>query len=214
MDKGKTPFVSRDLERKEEITIRIKSIKAAKPRIIIGILGQEPGLGVTHLSISLANYAAKWLNARTALVEWEVRNSLAALSPKEGEEAFDIKGVTYFPSIPAKELGLIYSMDFEYIILDLGSDSQKAREELMRCNGKLIVGSLCPWRKARYYDYIKRLQEHTGISDMFTFLALFEDKIEIKRCCRTYKAQVQSIPFIANPFHIKKEETDFLHTLI
>ena len=138
MDKGKTPFVSRDLERKEEITIRIKSIKAAKPRIIIGILGQEPGLGVTHLSISLANYAAKWLNARTALVEWEVRNSLAALSPKEGEEAFDLKGVTYFPSIPAKELGLIYSMDFEYIILDLGSDSQKAREELMRCNGKLI----------------------------------------------------------------------------
>lgn len=192
----------------------MKSIKAARPRIIIGILGQEPGLGVTHLSISLASYAAKWLNARTALVEWEARNTLAALSPKEREEAFEVGGVTYFPSIPAKELGLIYSMDFEYIILDLGSDSQKAREELMRCNGRLIVGSLCPWRKARYYDYIRRLQEHTGMTDMFTFLALFEDKIEIKRCRRTYKAQVQSIPFIANPFHIKKEEAVFLHALI
>lgn len=194
------------------MTIRIKSIKAVKPRIIVGILGQEAGLGVTHLSITLAHYTAKWLHAKTALIEFGERNTLAALSEKERE--FSIGNVTYFPGVPAKELGLLYSMDFEYMILDLGRDSQKAREELMRCNSRLVIGSLCPWRKAQYYDYIKRLQEQTGKCDMFTFLALFEDKIEIKKCRRMNKAQVQSIPFIADPFRINKKEADFLHLLI
>ena len=169
---------------------------------------------MTHLSIALANYAAKWLNAKTALIELEGRGALAALSAAKDGNEFFYEGVTYFPEVSVQDLGMIYSMGFEYLILDLGTDSRASRAELMRCNGKLIVGSLCPWRKAGYYDYMKRLQETTGYRDMFTFLALFEDKIEIKRCRRTLKAQVQSVPFIADPVHVKDREADFLHTLI
>lgn len=177
-------------------------------------MGQSAGAGVTHLSIALANYAAKWLNARTALIEFEGRGTLTSLSAAKDGNEFYYEGVACFPDVSAQELGLIYSMDFEYLILDLGTDSRAARAELMRCNGKLIVGSLCPWRKAGYYDYMKRLLETTGYRDMFTFLALFEDKIEIKKCRRTMKAQVQSIPFIADPFQVKEQEAEFLHTLI
>lgn len=181
---------------------------------MIGILGQEAGLGVTHLSVALANYTAKRLKAKTALVEVEERNALASLAENKAEEAFYLDGVVYFPSVLTRKLGFVYSMDFEYMILDLGRDSQWAREELMRCDGRLIVGSLCPWRKAEYYEYMKRLQEYAGKPDMYTFLALFEDKIEIKKCRRTNKVQVQSIPFIADPFHAKGKEAEFLHSLI
>lgn len=154
------------------------------------------------------------MGAKTACIEFEGKGALTSLSSAKDGNEFHYEGVAYFPEVSAQDLGLIYSMDFEYMILDLGTDSRTARAELMRCNGKLIVGSLCPWKKAGYYDFMKRLQETTGYRDMFTFLALFEDKIEIKKCRRTIKAQVQSIPFIADPFHIKEKETEFLHTLI
>lgn len=177
-------------------------------------MGYEPGLGVTHLSVALANYTARWLHARTALVEWGDRCTLRELSEKGVEERFRINGVDYHMSVGTGNMGIIYNMDYEYLILDLGTDSRSAREELMRCDGKLIVGSLCPWRRAAYYDYIRRLHENMGNLDMYTFLALFEDKIEIKRCRRTFKAQVKSIPFIADPFCISEKEIPFLHSLI
>lgn len=177
-------------------------------------MGCESGLGVTHLSIALANYTAGWLGANTALAELGERNGLAQLSETGVEESFYRSGVVYYPSVTSSGLGMISNMDYEYIILDLGPDSRMAREEIMRCNGKLIVGSLKPWRKAVYYDYIKRLQNNMGNLELYTFLALFEDKIEIKKCRRTFKAQVKSIPFLANPFCAQEKEIPFLHSLI
>lgn len=177
-------------------------------------MGYEHGQGTTHLSIALANYTAKWLGAGTALVEFGERNALAQLGMNGNAEGFCIDGVDYYPSTTSSELGYIYNRDYEYIIIDLGTDSRQARKELMRCNGKLVVGSLCPWRKASFYDYINRILQDTGGLDIYTFLALFEDKIEIKRCRRTFKAQVKSIPFIADPFCIGEKEIPFLHSLI
>ncbi len=194
--------------------IRIKSIKEVKPQVSIGIMGHEHGLGVTHLSIALACYTCKWLHARTAVVEYGERDTLMELSAVGAEKSFRRDGVDYFPAATSGDLGYIYNRNYEYIILDLGCDSRNAREELMRCNGKLVVGSLRPWRKRAYYDYIQRLIKNTGNSDIFTFLALFEDKIEIKKCRRAFKTQVKSIPFIEDPFCVEKKDISFLHSLI
>ena len=197
---------------KEGRSIRIRSKKAVKPGVVVGVMGQEAGLGVTHLSIAMANYMAGYLKANVALVEFGERGTLAALFEEADEEVY-LDGVTYFPNVLAQDLGYIYNMDFDYVILDLGRDSRSAREELLRCTDKLIVGSLCPWRKKRYYEFIKQIQEHMGNLERFTFLALFEDKIEIKRCRRTFGVRVQHIPYIANPFYVKEKEVPFLHSL-
>lgn len=177
-------------------------------------MGYEHGMGVTHLSIALACYTSRWLHARTAVVEYGERDTLVRLSDLGVAEGFRRGGVDYFPAATLRDIGFIYNMDYEYIILDLGCDSRSAREELMRCSRKLIAGSLCPWRKRAYYDYIQRLTESTGNSDIFTFLALFEDKIEIKRCRRACKVRVKSVPFMENPFCVGKRETSFLHSLV
>lgn len=177
-------------------------------------MGSQAGLGVTHLAIALADYTAKRLHARTALAELGERNTLANLWDSDCEDGFSMGGVSYYPSVNASEFGYLCNMNYEYMILDLGQDSKMAREELLRCNVKLIVGSLNPWRKHSYYEYIKRLQENSGTLELYTFLALFADKIEIKKCRRTFKAQVKSIPFIADPFCPGKAEILFLHSLL
>ena len=194
--------------------IRIKSVKEVKPQVSVGIMGYEHGMGVTHLSIALADYTSHWLHARTAVVEYGERDTLAGLSATGVAENFRRDGVDYFPAATSRDLGFIYNMNYEYIIQDLGCDSRSAREELMRCSRKLVVGSLCPWRKRAYYDYIQRLLKNMGNSDIFTFLALFEDKIEIKKCRRACKVQVKSIPFMEDPFCVSKRETSFLHSLV
>lgn len=177
-------------------------------------MAQTSGMGATHLAIALANYTARWLKAQTALIEFGEKNTLAQLSNEQGEESFCKRGVTYYPAVTSYELGYIYNMNYEYMILDLGADSRKAREELMRCDGKLIIGSLKPWRKANFYNYINNIQKNMGNLEMITFLALFEDKIEIKKCRRTFKVQVKSVPFIADPFCVKEKEVAFLHSLV
>ena len=171
-------------------------------------------MGVTHLSIALACYTSNWLHARTAVVEYGERDTLAGLSDTGVEESFRLGGVDYFPAATSRDLGFIYNMDYEYIILDLGCDSRSAREELMRCSRKLVAGSLCPWRKRAYYDYIQRLVKNTGNLEIFTFFGLFEDKMEIKRCRRACKVQVKSVPFMEDPFCVSKRETSFLHSLV
>lgn len=192
----------------------MKLQKGKQPVITIGIMGQDAGMGVTHLSIALACYLAGALGQRTALVELGAGGALRQLSPLGNEDSFQRNRVVWYPSIEPQELGWVYNQDYSYIVLDLGADSQTARQELARCHQRIITGSLSPWRKERYYSYIERMQYEMGEIDMYTFVALFGDRIEIKQCCRTFKVPVKAVPFVADPFHVKKETYPFFHSLL
>lgn len=169
---------------------------------------------MTHLSIALANYLVSTLGFKTALLETGERNVLRQLSSMGVEESFRLNNVSYFPQVKTSSLGQIMTRDFTYIILDLGCDFVKAREELFRCDGKIIIGSLSPWRKNVYYDYIERIGNMLENMETCTFLALFGDKVENKRCRRICRVPMKSIPFIADPFKTEKEHISFLNSLI
>jgi hypothetical protein len=163
-------------------------------------------MGVTHLSIALANYLANVLNMKTALVEVGERNALIHV-PKTGR-------VHYFPQTKGDELGRIRNLDFQYIVLDVGADSRLSREEFLRCDGKIVLGSLSPWKSAVYYDYMKKIEMMVGDLRSCTFLSLFGDSGENKKCRRICKVPVKSVPFMKNPFFVKGDETSFLQSLI
>lgn len=188
--------------------------KGKQPVITVGIMGQDAGMGTTHLAIALSCYLAGHLKQRTALVELGTGGAFRQLSPLENEDSFSRNRIDWYPSLSPQELGWVYHQDYSYMILDLGSDSQMGRQELARCHQRIIIGSLSPWRRERYYSYIERMQQEMGEIDRYTFVALFGDKIEIKQCRRTFKVPVKAMPFVADPFHVKTEVYPFFHSLL
>ena len=192
----------------------MKLQKGKQPVVSIGIMGQDAGMGATHLAIALSCYLAGHLKQRTALVELGTGGAFRQLSPMGNEDSFLRSKVAWYPSMAPQELGWVYSQDYSYIVLDLGSDSQMGRQELARCHQRIIIGSLSPWRQERYYSYMERMQQEMGEIDMYTFVALFGDRIEIKQCRRTFKVPVKAMPFIADPFHANPETYPFLHSLL
>lgn len=188
--------------------------KGKQPVVTVGIMGQDAGMGATHLAIALSCYLAGHLKQQTALAELGTGGAFRQLSPLGNEDSFQHKKVTWYPSLAPQELGWVYNQDYGYVVLDLGADSQMARQELARCHQRIIIGSLSPWRQERYYSYIERMQQEMGEIDMYTFVALFGDKIEIKHCRRTFKVPVKAVPFIADPFHVKADVYPFLHSLL
>lgn len=188
--------------------------KGKKPVVTIGIMGQDAGMGATHLAIALSCYLAGHLKQRTALAELGTGGAFRQLSPSGNEDSFSRNKVDWYPSLSPQELGWVYNQGYSYVILDLGSDSQTGRQELARCHQRIIIGSLKPWRQERYYSYIERMQQEMGEIDMYTFVALFGDKIEIKQCRRTFKVPVKAMPFVADPFHVETEVYPFFHSLL
>lgn len=192
----------------------MKLRRGRQPVATVGIMGQDVGMGATHLAIALACYLAGHFKQRTALVELGSGGAFRQLSPLGNEDSFQRNNVEWHPSIAPQELGWIYHQDYSYIVLDLGADSQQARQELSRCHRRIITGSLSPWRRERYYSYIERMQQELGEIDMYTFVALFGDKIEIKHCRRAFKTPVKAVPFMADPFHADESASVFLHSLL
>jgi hypothetical protein len=184
------------------------------PKITIGILGCSAGTGVTHLAIALSNYLASDLGKKTALIEMGQQYALSGLAPMGVGEGFAVGDVHYFPHVEFHKMGHIMNQNYQYLILDLGKDSNEARAEWLRCDGKIIVGSLSPWRKNVFYDVTKRIVHTLGDTGKCTFLSLFGDRVDNKKYSRAMRVPIKSIPYIADPFQPEKEVKTFLQTIV
>lgn len=87
-------------------------------------------------------------------------------------------------------------------------------DEFLRCDRKILLGSLSPWRQYRYGDFLtnffKTYQNHGTI----VYLALFGIKDDLMEFSHRYHIYMQGVPFLANPFQLRKENLSFLEHLI
>ncbi|MFP3155675.1 hypothetical protein LQZ18_14855 [Lachnospiraceae bacterium ZAX-1] len=129
------------------------------------------------------------------------------------ENNFWIHNVCFYANVEKNAMGAILNQDFQYFILDLGSDSQKGKEEFLRCSGKIVVGSLNPWKRQTYYHFIETTSIWE-INGQCMYLSLFGNKRENKKCRCTYGINMESIPFILDPFQVEPQHFSFLHALV
>ena len=149
-----------------------------KAHITIGILGCHPGAGVTQLAISLGTYCASRRRLRTACLELHKRSELARLIPEsaladsihrhalqcsKAPDAADtskaeffhfrLHGVDYYPNLAPDAVPRLLNMGYDYLILDLGSLNESAAAEFLRCDRKIVLGSLALWKAWSYEEF-------------------------------------------------------------
>ena len=118
----------------------------------------------------------------------------------------------------SSQLPLLLNGDYSYLMMDLGS-AQSEWQEFLRCDLRYLVASLSPWRVARAEQFMVSHGQPDGIVQMhqnyFTALLTVTGNIyEKKRFQQIYHVPVRSVPFIADPFRLEKDQLTFFQELL
>lgn len=188
-------------------------IKRLKEKFSIGMIGIGMGCGTTHLTIALANYLQSALGRRTAVIELSGKHDLKDMIRKEGDQRQKLAGVHYFTDISVGNIPEIMNSRYEVFVLDLGADYTASREEFLRCDRKIVIGSVSPWRVSAYEHFIKNVIASENY-ETWEFLVLFANILDKKKIQKRYGMHMISVPWIENPFYLKKEDLIFLQKII
>lgn len=154
----------------KKIRFTRKTEKNPKAAEIIGIAGSSRGVGVTHFSIMTANYLYGVKNRRTVVLEWNDSGDFQRIEeiccknpvPKPTSETFNILEVSYVKRAGKTELLKCINQEYDAIVIDFGSDFKKIREEFLRCNRKILIGSFSEWKIGAFIALISGKKSKDG----------------------------------------------------
>ena len=133
--------------------------------VTIAVAGAGPGVGTTHIALSIAAFLSKNKQAKVVVVELSKRPGLnifsALYKAKTGsvEYSFKIASFDVISAAAIENLDQVYPKlrnVYEYIIIDLGflNDTDMGSREFSRANFTVIVCSAAPWRWTDLGPYI------------------------------------------------------------
>ena len=146
----------------------------------IGIFGVQQGVGVTHLCTALTHYCADCLKSHTALVELSGNHELEELQKQQQGKWGRPDRKHYFANAGSDNMPEYIRQGYEYYIIDGGSEFYRIRREFLRCDRKLILVSLSPWKRKELEYFMSVIWEEETCLDNVTFLAQFGMKKDKK----------------------------------
>lgn len=181
----------------------------------IGLLGTRSGVGVTHTGILLAEFLKEKLGAKVAFVEKNYHGDVERLGEvlfgcTEGR--FTYHGIDYYPM--EKEDTLKDSKrQYDYLILDFGTQKKKNIRELEQCEKKVMVGTLNLWEWQEYLQTAGYYKENMKDETMAYVISFGNERLAAK----AEKKLKSRICFLgAQPIgkELHKEVEHFFYTLI
>ena len=142
----------------------------------IGIFGVQQGVGVTHLCTALTHYCADCLKSHTALVELSGNHELEELQKQQQGKWGRPDRKHYFANAESDNMPEYIRQGYEYYIIDGGSEFYRIRREFLRCDRKLILVSLSPWKRKELEYFMSVIWEEEKCLDNVTFLAQLDEK--------------------------------------
>lgn len=200
--------------------------KTLEKNIIIGVAGTAHGLGVTHLCIALANYSASKKRKKTACLELQNTTAFKELeengipyflpAAKSAHHFFQIYDVDYYPTVSKEQIPILKNAGYEVLILDFGLLTPDSLDEFYRCDKKLLLGSPACWRIKEIEMFFSSYPQIKNLESLFLMIS-YGTKTTILRIGKKLSIpyrQLRSVPFLTDPFHIKKEQFSFFEDLL
>ncbi len=200
---------------------KLTNMAAHQGKLVIGILGTHKGCGVTHLGIMLAHYLSDYMGYRTALLECYPQKDIQQLqnyiyqddvAAKE-LEVFKIQHVSYHRNVKEQNLPEVIGGEYDGVILDLGSDFARNRNEFLRCDKRIVVSSLSAWKRHELDQFIKN-SSYIKSSSQWIYMTPFSQNRDIKEASRDFHREIYGIPYEADPFTISKSSLQLFQKLI
>lgn len=200
---------------------KFSRVQNHKSKLIIGMLGTHKGAGVTHISILLANYLSEWLGKNTAFIEYYPQKEVQYLKNyfyKKSEEVetydpFQVNCITYYSNVKEQAVAEIIGDQYECVVLDLGTDFNRCKNEFLRCDRKIIVSSLSIWKRHNL-DLFLNDTSHIKLNNLWTYVIPFSREKEIKQASRTYHRDFYGVPYEPDPFALSADTIKLFQKLI
>lgn len=180
----------------------------------IGILGVQQGVGVTHLAAAMMHYCSSHLKSQTALVELSGNHELEELQKERDRRSLHPSREHYFVNTDCERMAEVINCGYETYILDMGSEFYRIKREFLRCDTKIIIASLSPWKRRELTYFMSYIYGEEGLGSGVTFLAQYGKRKDKKDFQKTYRVPIHTFPYIEDPFHLKEADILFLKSLI
>ena len=112
------------------------------------------------------------------------------------------------------EIPQILNHGYCYLLYDFGVLTETNYNEFLRCDRKIVIGSLAPWKEQLYHKFIQSTFIGQKSWEDFYYLVLFGEGNDMQAFRKKYHLSMAQIPFFKNPFHIEKEQFPFLQELL
>lgn len=193
--------------------------------ITIGVVGADNHVGVTHLTIMLANYLASKERCKVAVMDCSAHNSMRVLQAihdghetvPEGilyERMFRMYKVDYYSQVTQRDIANILHLGYEYIITDFGKVlPEQYSYEILRCNKRILVGSCCEWEQAQFCRVLEhhKLEQESGNWSYGTFHGIDEIRHSMEK---RYGITVHKIPYVEDPFCLSRIHFEPLQNML
>lgn len=183
----------------------------------IGIMGMDRGEGVTALAVGLASYLQEVRCKRVALAEMNGESSFEQIKDtyfgkNYHEIPFEIFRIHYYPSITKAQYSKICNMEYDCIVTDFGCDYQKSIEDFLRCDKKIVMGSVNLWKYQKYLEFYEYAKNFPGIGKWLFLLSGDED--DIKMIKGKHNIEVMNKKFFLNPYGISETEAVYYEAIL
>ncbi|MCI8390701.1 MAG: hypothetical protein HFI35_08490 [Roseburia sp.] len=198
----------------------------------IGIAGCDSGVGVTHLALALGSYCCSKQRKKVAYIELHARNEISRLLREETLDSmlrqqaakassfsqdtfcFRLDGVDYYPHASGNTVPILLNRGYDCLILDTGRPEESVLTEFLRCDRKLVIGSLAVWKAWKYEAFLHKLRTFADLGEGFSYLVQAGNEKSISDFSKSHPLSMRQVPFIKNPFRIEKDRFLFLEELL
>ena len=142
---------------KEKVIIK-NEIKSSVNKAIIGFVGTQKRIGVTHNAV-VSGYFLKEQGYRIAIVENSSKVNKCFQDIKEsfeidheGEDYFSLNNIDFYMDFDLRELHRILSKNYNFVIIDFGLFQETDTIEFSRCVKQIMVCGSKPWELDKMND--------------------------------------------------------------
>jgi len=184
-----------------------------KTKTMVGIAGVMDKVGVTHISLSLANLLCSGLKQRVLYIELSNNSQLLSLVGEQpvdicGHTGYIYKGVNYLLQCSVQEAKEAFINWDGSIIVDISTLSDDTLWIFNQCKSQIVIGSMKPWCKKHFYLFINNMKGHIDINNIRFFnKSTIINERERKEFRSEFSQNLATLPDIHDPFHLK--ESDF-----
>ncbi|SHO49377.1 hypothetical protein [Anaerocolumna xylanovorans] len=189
-------------------------------RLVIGITGTHRGAGVTHLGLVLTACISEGLGLSTAFLHWADNKDICFLKSRflaEQEdvspgEPFTVSRASFYPWMRRERVAEVLAKGYECIIMDFGSSYKEHREEFLRCDIKVVAGSLAPWKRYLLEEFIVDSERITGSMDWI--YAINHSNSKERAAARDFQRTILPVPYGPDPFFLSPDAMNFTKNLL
>ncbi len=172
-------------------------------RVVIGLIGTHPGVGVTYTGLMLSFYLGEEVELKTAFLECNQHCDMELIEavyewPVKEKGVFSFQNITCHKGVSVSQIPGILGKDYEGLILDFGTDFAEHREELLRCGIRIVVGGSSEWDIRKLERFFKEAAQFGGDESWLCFIPRGNEKT-VARISHMLQRKVWAVPRADNP---------------